>query len=64
MNKRIKRSYVLGVRANIEFLDKFDDLCLRLGYNRSEVIRYCLNKFFNQNLNNPKVFQQTKSELC
>jgi len=64
MNKRIKRSYVLGVRANSEFLDKFDDLCLRLGYNRSEVIRYCLNKFFNQNLNNPEVFQQTKSELC
>jgi hypothetical protein len=60
----MKRSCVLGVRANLEFLTKFDELCVRLGYNRSEVIRYCLNKFFNQNLDNPEIFKQTRSELC
>ena len=63
MRKSVVRNYVLGVRASDEFIDKFDELCLRLGYNRSEVVRYCLKRFLNENFNNPEHFQKTQLEL-
>lgn len=63
MNKRVSRNYVLGVRANGEFVDKFDELCLRLGYNRSEVVRYCLKRFLNEHWNSPENFQKVRKEM-
>jgi metal-responsive CopG/Arc/MetJ family transcriptional regulator len=57
------RNQILGIRTTVDFLNKFDGLCDRLGYNRSEVIRYCLKKFFNEHYNNPENFKRARSEL-
>jgi len=54
---------MLGVRATADFINKFDDLCDRLGYNRSEVIRYVLKRFFNEHFNNPQNFQKARQEM-
>lgn len=54
---------MVGVRSNSEFLIKFDQLCERLGYNRSEVIRYCLKRFLNENWNNSENFQKVRKEM-
>jgi metal-responsive CopG/Arc/MetJ family transcriptional regulator len=58
------RNHILGVRTTRDFTRKFDDLCDRLGYNRSEVIRYCLKRFFNEHFNHPENFKRARSELC
>jgi metal-responsive CopG/Arc/MetJ family transcriptional regulator len=63
MSRVITRNYVLGVRASDEFIDKFDNLCLRLGYNRSEVVRYCLKRFLNEHWNNAENFQKAQKEM-
>ncbi len=57
------RNQILGVRTSVEFINKFDSLCDRLGYNRSEVIRYCLKRFFNEHFNNSENFQRARKEL-
>ena len=57
------RKQILGVRATDEFVKKFDGLCERLGHNRSEVIRYCLKKFFNEHFNNSENFKKARSEM-
>jgi metal-responsive CopG/Arc/MetJ family transcriptional regulator len=54
---------MLGIRTTNEFINKFDGLCERLGYNRSEVIRYCLKKFFNEHFNNSENFQKARKEM-
>ena len=54
------RNQLLGIRATNDFVNKFDGLCERLGSNRSEIIRYPLNKFFNDNFNNPTNFNKVK----
>ena len=59
----MNRKKVLGVRATDEFINKFDGLCERLGHNRSEVIRYCLKKFFNEHFNNSENFKKARSEM-
>jgi hypothetical protein len=46
-----------------DFIQKFDALCDRLGYNRSEVARYCLKKFFNEHFNNPENFKRVRNEM-
>jgi hypothetical protein len=63
VNNKVGRNQILGVRATNDFITKFDALCERLGYNRSEVIRYCLKKFFNENFNNPENFQRVRREM-
>ena len=63
MNNKVGRNQILGVRANNDFINKFDGLCDRLGYNRSEVIRYCLKKFFNEHFNNSENFQRARKEM-
>ena len=63
MTSSINRNQMLGVRATKEFVQKFDGLCERLGYNRSEVIRYCLKTFFNEHFNNPEKFRKARSEM-
>ena len=62
-NKVSSRNQILGVRATNQFVNKFDELCDRLGHNRSEVIRYCLKRFLNEHWNNSENFIQAQSEL-
>ena len=57
------RNQIFAVRTTIEFVQKFDALCDRLGYNRSEVARYCLKKFFNEHFNNSENFHRARKEL-
>ena len=54
---------MLGVRATADFINKFDGLCDRLGYNRSEVVRYCLKQFYLSHFNNPELFQKVRKEM-
>ncbi len=63
MNKDTHRTQNLGVRTTEDFVSKFDILCERLGHNRSEVVRYCLKKFFNEHWNNPENFTRVKKEM-
>jgi len=59
----VSRNQIVGIRSSRDFLSKFDELCIRLGYNRSEVIRYCLKRFLNDHWNNPANFQKVKKEM-
>ena len=63
MNNKVGRNQMLGIRTTNEFINKFDGLCERLGYNRSEVIRYCIKKFFNEHFNNSENFQKARKEM-
>jgi metal-responsive CopG/Arc/MetJ family transcriptional regulator len=63
VKKKVNRNQMMGVRATHDFVSKFDGVCERLGHNRSEVIRYCLNKFINEQLTNPNSFERASSEL-
>lgn len=63
MNNSLSRNQILGIRTTHDFINKFDGLCDRLGYNRSEVIRYCLKKFFNEHYNNSENFQRARMEM-
>lgn len=63
MNNKVGRNQILGIRATQDFVNKFDGLCERLGYNRSEVIRYCLKKFFNEHFNNAENFHRARKEM-
>ncbi len=57
------RNQIFAVRTTTDFVQKFDALCDRLGYNRSEVARYCLKKFFNEHFNNPESFKRVRAEM-
>jgi hypothetical protein len=57
------RNQIFAFRTTVEFTRKFDDLCDRLGYNRSEVARYCLKRFFNEHFNNPDNFKRARQEM-
>jgi metal-responsive CopG/Arc/MetJ family transcriptional regulator len=63
VNNKVGRNQILGIRTTNDFIIKFDGLCDRLGYNRSEVIRYCLKKFFNEHFNNSENFQKARKEM-
>jgi metal-responsive CopG/Arc/MetJ family transcriptional regulator len=63
VNNKVGRNQILGVRATNDFITKFDALCERLGYNRSEVIRYCLKKFHNEHFNNAENFRRARTEM-
>jgi metal-responsive CopG/Arc/MetJ family transcriptional regulator len=63
VNKSLSRNQILGIRTTNDFINKFDGLCDRLGYNRSEVVRYCLKKFFNEHYNNSENFQKARKEM-
>ena len=63
MNNKVGRNQILGIRTTSDFINKFDGLCDRLGYNRSEVIRYCLKKFHNEHFNNPENFTKARREM-
>ncbi len=59
----INRDRILALRTTEEFVAKFDSLYERLGYNRSQVARYALKRFFNEHFNNPEGFRRVRSEL-
>lgn len=61
--KSVSRKQIVGIRSSSDFLNKFDELCGRLGYNRSEVIRYCLKRFLNEHWNNPENFQRVRKDM-
>ena len=63
MNNKVNRNQIVGIRITNDFIKKFDELCERLGYNRSEVIRYCLKQFYNNHFNNPEAFQKVRKEM-
>jgi metal-responsive CopG/Arc/MetJ family transcriptional regulator len=63
VNKSVSRNQILGIRTTNDFINKFDGLCERLGYNRSEVIRYCLKRFLNEHFNNSENFQRARKEM-
>lgn len=63
MKKDVNRNQTLGVRTSTEFVTKFDGLCDRLGFNRSEVVRYCLKRFLNEHYNNPEAFTRVRKEM-
>ena len=63
MNNKVGRNQILGIRTTNDFITKFDGLCDRLGYNRSEVIRYCLKKFLNEHHNNSENFQRVRKDM-
>ena len=57
------RNQILGIRTTVSFMNKFDELCDRLGFNRSEVIRYSLKRFLNEHWNNSENFQRARKEM-
>jgi metal-responsive CopG/Arc/MetJ family transcriptional regulator len=61
--KSVSRNQIVGIRSSRDFLNRFDELCIRLGYNRSEVIRYCLKRFLNEHWNNSENFQKARKEM-
>ncbi len=62
-NKVLNRNQILGIRTTNDFVKKFDSLCERLGYNRSEIIRYALKRFYNEHFNNPEGFTRVRKDL-
>ncbi len=63
MSKVLNRNQILGIRTTDDFIKKFDSLCDRLGYNRSEIIRYALKRFYNEHFNNPEGFTKVRKDL-
>ena len=57
------RNQILAVRATEDFVVKFDQLCDRLGYNRSAVVRYCLKRFLNEHWNSSENLQKARKEM-
>jgi metal-responsive CopG/Arc/MetJ family transcriptional regulator len=63
MTSNTNRNQMLGIRTTKDFVNKFDGLCDRLGYNRSEIIRYVLKRFYNEHFNNPENFTRVRKEM-
>lgn len=63
MNTTFKRKQIFGIRTTNQFVVDFDQLCSRLGHNRSEVARYCLKKFLIENGKDQSQLQRIKNEL-
>lgn len=58
-----ERNQIVGFRATRDFTKKFDELCGRLGHNRSSVVRYALNNFIRANWNNTENFTRVREEM-
>jgi predicted transcriptional regulator len=63
MNKVPNKNQFLTFRSTSDFCRKFDELCERLGYRRSTVVRYCLKRFLNETWNNSDNFKRVRAEL-
>ncbi len=64
VTKLSTRNQIFAVRTTKDFVKQFDGLCDRLGFNRSEVVRYALKQFFNNHFNNPELFRKVRQDLC
>lgn len=60
---RMDRNQTVGFRATRDFTKKFDELCNRLGHDRSSVVRYALNNFIRANWNNVENFKRVREEM-
>ena len=63
MNNIKDRNQIFAFRTTKDFTSQFDALCDRLGYCRSEVVRYALKQFFRSNWNNTENFNKVKEEM-
>lgn len=63
MKAQIDRNKIFAFRTSSDFANRFDDLCIRLGYNRSEIVRYALKQFYNSHFNNPELFRKVRQDL-
>ena len=56
------RNQLFAFRTTRDFTSNFDDLCDRLGFNRSEVCRYALRQFMNLNWT-PETVSRVRSQM-
>lgn len=59
----IDRTQLFAFRTTQDFMDQFDRLCDQLGRKRSEVARYCLNRFIKEHTNNPDSTRLVRQDL-
>lgn len=59
----IDRTQLIAFRTTQDFIAQFDRICDQLGRKRSEVARYCLNRFINEHRNNPDNTNRTRQDL-
>jgi hypothetical protein len=59
----IDRTQLFAFRTTQNFINQFDRVCDQLGHKRSEVARYCLNRFINEHHNNPESTNRTRQDL-
>ena len=63
IKKVLNRNQIMGIRTTNDFVSKFDMLCVRLGYCRSEVVRYALKQFLSANWNNSENFKNSREGM-
>ena len=63
MNNIQARNQIFAFRATKDFTSQFDELCERLGYCRSEVVRYALKQFLSSIWNSPESLDKVKKEM-
>jgi hypothetical protein len=57
------RNQIFAFRTTRDFTGRFDELCERLGFNRSEVVRFALKEFLNTNFNNAESFKRVRKQM-
>ena len=57
------RNQIFAFRTTRDFTCRFDELCIRLGFNRSEVVRFALKEFLNTNFNNAESFKRVRKQM-
>lgn len=57
------RNQIFAFRTTRDFTSRFDELCERLGFNRSEVVRFALKEFLNTNFNNAESFKRVRKQM-
>jgi hypothetical protein len=57
------RNQIFAFRTTKDFTRNFDQLCERLGYNRSEVVRFALKEFMQLNWNNAESFKRVRQNM-
>ena len=56
------RNQLFAFRTTRDFTRNFDDVCDRLGFNRSEVCRYALRQFMNLNWT-PEALHRVRNQM-
>lgn len=63
MLTKSQRNQLFAFRTTNDFAQRFDNLCDRLGFNRSDVCRYITKKFYLDHFNNPEFFKKVRDEM-